>query len=80
MIDPTFCYCCRVYHPRAQMRLFKTHRGDCRWRCLRSIEAAASSAEVRDAFGREQTVANREDTRCAEQRAMRQHYEGLGLR
>ena len=36
MPEMLFCYCCRVHHPREQMRLFQTRHGP-RWRCLRSI-------------------------------------------
>lgn len=58
MTETLFCYCCRVHHPKDQMRLFPTRQGD-RWRCLRSIEAAARNRCERDAFGRRQTDINR---------------------
>ena len=58
MTETIFCYCCRVHHPRHQMRLFATARGE-RWRCLRSIEAAHGPRQARDAFGRRQTDINR---------------------
>lgn len=67
MTEMLFCYCCRVHHPKDQMRLFPTKLGD-RWRCIRSIEAAASQRPVRDAFGRQQTEINREASRHAAQR------------
>ena len=57
MTELLFCYCCRVHHPKAQMRLFATRHGD-RWRCLRSIEAAAGNRRERDAFGQRQSKIN----------------------
>lgn len=73
MTETLFCYCCRVHHPKEQMRLFPTKQGY-RWRCIRSIEAAACSRRERDAFGRQQTEINRESYRTemarnAQQRA-----------
>jgi hypothetical protein len=58
MTDTQFCYCCRVHHPKDQMRRFATRQGE-RWRCLRSIEAAIGQRSERDAFGRRQTAINR---------------------
>lgn len=58
-MEMTFCYCCRLHHPRDEMRLFETRRG-LRWRCIRSIEAAARSLRERDAFGRQQSDINRQ--------------------
>lgn len=60
-MDMQFCYCCRVHHPKETMRLFQTKQGY-RWRCVRSIEAAAKSCSERDAFGQQQTLINREGT------------------
>ena len=68
MTDTLYCYCCRVHHPRQQMRRFPTTRGE-RWRCQRSIEAAAGSAQVRDAFGRRQSEINRQATIADAERA-----------
>jgi hypothetical protein len=62
MPEMQFCYCCRVHHPQEDMRLFQTRHG-WRWRCIRSIEAAAASREQRDAFGEAQTRINREQAR-----------------
>lgn len=62
MSEMLFCYCCRVHHPKEQMRLFPTKLGQ-RWRCIRSIEAAACARGERDAFGRRQTEINREEAR-----------------
>ena len=67
MTEMQFCYCCRVHHPKDQMRLFPTKLGE-RWRCIRSIEAAASESRARDAFGRQQTEINREAARRAAER------------
>jgi hypothetical protein len=61
MTDMIFCYCCRAHHPREQMRPYPTRTGK-RWRCLRSIEAARSDRDVRDAFGRSQSEINRRAT------------------
>ena len=57
-MEMLYCYCCRVHHPKDQMRPYMTKHGY-RWRCLRSIEAAACSRRERDAFGRQQTEINR---------------------
>lgn len=68
MTETLFCYCCRVHHPKSQMRLFRTAMGH-RWRCIRSIEAATAPSCERDAFGRRQTEQNRQEARTmAEQR------------
>lgn len=67
MSEMLFCYCCRVHHPKDQMRLFPTKLGK-RWRCIRSIEAAASAPRARDAFGLQQTEINREASRHAAER------------
>jgi len=67
MTEMQFCYCCRVHHPKDQMRLFPTKLGE-RWRCIRSIEAAASESRARDAFGRQQTEINREAAKRAAER------------
>ncbi len=57
MTETLFCYCCRVHHPSEQMRRFETRHG-ARWRCLRSIQAARSSIDQRDQFGRHQSDIN----------------------
>jgi hypothetical protein len=59
MNETEYCCCCRIHHPRAEMRQVKTRQG-VRWRCLRSLEAARRAVEERDAFGREQSARNRE--------------------
>lgn len=69
MTETLFCYCCRVHHPKDQMRLFPTRQGK-RWRCLRSIEAAARSHHERDAFGRHQTDINRAAAKRAAENAL----------
>lgn len=68
MTDTQFCYCCRVHHPKDQMRRFATRHGE-RWRCLRSIEAAIGQRSERDAFGRRQTAINRAATQRAAEHA-----------
>lgn len=67
MMETLFCYCCRVHHPKDQMRPFRTKQGY-RWRCIRSIEAAACSRRERDAFGRQQTEINRADAQLVAER------------
>lgn len=64
MTETQFCYCCRVHHDKNLMRLFPTRHGQ-RWRCLRSIEAATSNRQARDAFGQAQSLINREAARQA---------------
>lgn len=64
MTEMLFCYCCRVHHPKDQMRRVATRQG-WRWRCIRSIEAACRSSQERDAFGQRQTAINREAARRA---------------
>ena len=76
MTEMLFCYCCRVHHPKAQMRPFQTKLGK-RWRCIRSIEAAACSRRERDAFGEQQTANNREESRHVAERNLLQRHEYL---
>ena len=70
MTELKFCYCCRVHHPKAQMRPFATRHGE-RWRCQRSIEAAAASRRERDAFGQVQSQINRDTASAAAAHARR---------
>ncbi|MBS1144570.1 MAG: hypothetical protein H6R14_1976 [Proteobacteria bacterium] len=70
MTETLFCYCCRVHHDKSQMRRYPTRQGY-RWRCLRSIEAAASSLREREAFGQKQSALNREAAREAAERGLR---------
>jgi hypothetical protein len=58
MAETLFCYCCRIHHPKDQMRRFATRQGE-RWRWLRSIEAAGRSRGERDAFGHRHSDLNR---------------------
>jgi len=74
MTETLFCYCCRVHHPKDQMRLFRTRQGD-RWRCIRSIEAAACGRRERDAFGQQQTEINLEDSRRVAERTILLRHE-----
>lgn len=67
MSETRYCYCCRVHHPSELMRSFETRHG-VRWRCLRSIEAARSSVEQRDLFGRRQSEINLSLTRHHQER------------
>ena len=70
MTDTHFCYCCRVHHPKEEMRLFPTRQGY-RWRCVRSIEAASRSRTERDRFGQQQSAINREAAQRAAEQAER---------
>ncbi|MBP8168550.1 MAG: hypothetical protein KAX99_02700 [Azonexus sp.] len=74
MTETMFCYCCRVHHPKDQMRPFATKHG-LRWRCLRSIEAAAGNLAKRDAFGQQQSEINREDSRRIAERTPMMHLD-----
>lgn len=74
MTEMLFCYCCRVHHPKDQMRPFRTRHGE-RWRCIRSIEAAACARAERDAFGKQQTAINREDSRRIAERTVLLRHE-----
>lgn len=76
MTETMFCYCCRVHHPKDQMRPFATKHG-ARWRCIRSIEAAACSRRERDAFGQKQTEINREDSRRVAERTVMLRHDRL---
>nr|MBL8411370.1 hypothetical protein [Dechloromonas sp.] len=79
MTQTRFCYCCRVHHPIDQMRPFPTRQGT-RWRCIRSIEAAACSLPERDAFGQQQTAKNREESRrIAERTQLLRHERRLAV-
>lgn len=68
-MDMQFCYCCRVHHPKDEMRLHATSRGQ-RWRCRRSIAAARGSTGERDAFGHQQTVYNQQNARLSTEYAL----------
>lgn len=73
-MEMLFCYCCRVHHPKDQMRLYPTSRGQ-RWRCRRSITAASQSPSERDAFGHQQTVRNQQASRLSAEYAL--HHQRL---
>ncbi len=74
MSETIFCYCCRVHHPKDQMRPFATKHG-VRWRCIRSIEAAKRARAERDAFGQQQSENNREDSRRTAERTPMMHLD-----
>lgn len=76
MAETIFCYCCRLKHPKDQMRLYPTKRGP-RWRCLRSIEGASRSIAERDAFGQQQTVINSEQARLHAQYSLRLRHNDV---
>ena len=69
MTETLFCYCCRAHHEKSVMRLFPTRQGH-RWRCLRSIEAAARPRHERDDFGRQPSEINRELARRAAENSL----------
>lgn len=58
-----FCYHCQIWHEESEMRMVESRSGK-RWRCVRSIEAAKRSADLRDAFGRKTTERNKADARA----------------
>lgn len=71
MVQMVFCYHCRIHHAIDQVRRIETRKGP-RWRCVRTLEAAGSSLAERDAFGRRQSDANREEGR--RQQALQSKY------
>lgn len=79
MTESMFCYCCRVHHPKEQMRPFPTKHG-LRWRCIRSIEAASGGRSARDAFGQQQSEINREDSRRSAERTVLHRHDGTPVR
>jgi hypothetical protein len=60
MPDSLYCYHCRSYHPKEEMRQIDT-KGGKRWRCIKSIEATKKGRAEREAFGRRMTEANKEE-------------------
>ncbi len=58
MPDTLYCYHCRLYHPKEEMRQIDT-KGGKRWRCIKSIEAAKRDRETREAFGRQMSAINK---------------------
>lgn len=73
MNENVFCYACRTHHSREQMRPFVTRQGT-RWRCLQSIQAARRAIDERDAFGRQQTLLNRETALAVARRSIAQRH------
>ena len=63
MSDLLFCYHCRAYHPKEEMRQIDT-KGGKRWRCIKSIEATKVGRNSREAFGREQTAINKAEAQA----------------
>ena len=78
MSGTMFCYCCRVHHPKELMRPFQTKSGP-RWRCIRSIEAAACDRSARDSFGQKQSEINREISRSLSERTPLTHLDRMPL-
>ena len=62
MSEQAYCYHCRRYHPREDMRQVKTN-GRQRWRCHRSLVSIRASREERDAFGKAISAMNKHDVR-----------------
>jgi len=58
MANTLYCYHCRIYHPKEEMRQIET-KGGKRWRCIKSIEATKRGMEAREAFGRQTTDINK---------------------
>jgi short-subunit dehydrogenase involved in D-alanine esterification of teichoic acids len=65
--EPTYCYHCRMHHPRNEMRLIVTKTGK-RWRCIRSIEATLQGPEAREAYGRQVSEINKAESKSRAQR------------
>jgi len=65
--EPTYCYHCRMHHPRDEMRLIVTKTGK-RWRCIRSIEATQQGPEAREAYGRQVSEINKAESKSRAQR------------
>jgi hypothetical protein len=57
-----YCYYCRKPHPEDQMRAVESCVG-VRWRCKASIKAARQDANLREAWGRAKSEANRSQAR-----------------
>ena len=74
MTETMFCYCCRVHHPKDQLRPSAPNPG-LRGPCLRSIEPAAGNLAKRDAFGQQQSKINREDSRRIAERTPMMHLD-----
>ena len=67
MSDTLFCYHCRAYHPKEEMRQIDT-KGGKRWRCIRSIEATQQGPEAREAYGRQVSEINKAESKSRAQR------------
>ncbi len=61
--DTIYCYHCRVYHPREEMRQLHTKTGK-RWRCIKSIEATKRGRAERDAYGKQMTEMNKSEAQA----------------
>jgi len=69
MTTKVYCYHCMTYHRPESMQKIMTRTGE-RWRCIRSIEAARSSVDARDAFGERQSEINKARARAVQENAM----------
>lgn len=58
MTATVFCYHCRTYHPKEEVRQVATKAGK-RWRCHKSIAATKAGAAEREAFGQRVSELNR---------------------
>jgi hypothetical protein len=63
MSEKLYCYHCRTYHPKEEMRQIDT-KGGKRWRCIKSIEATKQGKEARAAFGRQTSEINKAEARA----------------
>ncbi len=61
--DTLYCYHCRTYHPREEMRQLETKTGK-RWRCIKSIEATQRGKADRDAYGKQMTAMNKAEAQA----------------
>ncbi len=58
MVTTLYCYHCRTYHPKEEMRQIETKSGK-RWRCIKSIEATKQGRAARETFGKQTTDINK---------------------
>lgn len=63
MSDTLFCYHCRSYHPKEEMRRIDT-KGGKRWRCIKSIMATKQGRQAREAFGLQTSAINKAEAQA----------------
>ena len=58
-----YCYHCQRHHPSDEMRKVTT-KGNIRWRCIASIQAAKKDVAAREAFGKSISAINSADAKA----------------